>query len=115
MPDPVDVGNEKAFAIQEGQLLRQSEVKNKYVIAYRSGDGDKLTTTDFSGTKDKRMAFMASALGIDPTVSDNWAFAQWSHSEQLWVLAAGNGEMKQKLKQYMSDPANFEGRKQRTR
>lgn len=108
MPDFVDVGNDKAFAIAQGQLLRQTAISNTYIIAHCSGDGDELTTVNFSGTKNERFAFMRE-LGIDPVVTSNWAFAQWSHNEQLWVLAAGDGEMKQRLKQHFAD------RKLRTR
>lgn len=99
MSEVVDLGNEKAAAILEGQLRQQSGITNKYVIAYCSGDGDELTTHPFIGTKDKRFAFMAE-LGIDPDKTNNWVFGQWSVKELKWVVAGGDGEMRQKMHQY---------------
>lgn len=102
MSEVVDLGNEKAAAILEGQLRQQSGITNKYVIAYCSGDGDELTTHSFTGTKDQRFAFMAE-LGIDPDKTNNWAFGQWSVKELLWVIAGGSGEMKEKMRKHFTD------------
>lgn len=99
MSEPVDLGNEKAAAILENQLRQQMDVSNKYVIAYCSGDGDELITEPFTGNKKDRFTFM-QGRGIDPDLTNNWAFGQWSVKELKWVVAGGDGEMKQKMHQY---------------
>jgi hypothetical protein len=101
MNDAIDVGNEKAFAINEAQLRRHSETTtNHYLIAYCSGDGDLVVEPLTGSTKD-RFARMRATCG-DPVQTKNWAFAQWSYETASWKVLAGNGDVEQKLRDHIA-------------
>lgn len=101
MNDAADLGNAKASAIEEASIQNSLGVKNNYVIGYCSADGD-LVVENKNLTSKERLAYMSEELGIDPLISDNWAFCQWSNRWGRWdTILAGNGEMEQKLRDHM--------------
>lgn len=107
MSDQADVANEKAAAILEDQHRQQEAIatKNRYLIAYCSGDGE-LVVTALTGSRSDRSAFMEATCG-DPVTTNNWAFTHWSYertSVGSWgKILAGDGEMEQKLAEYIAE------------
>lgn len=100
--DAADLGNLKAASIEEEILRSQMTVSYKYIVAYCSGDGGKLTTEPIEGVRrDREILLMKRGIDIDQ--ANNWAFAQWSDKELLWIVAGGDGPMKERLKSHLRE------------
>lgn len=101
MSDLVDLGNEKAYLIEQGQITRSSQTTNVYAIAYCSGDGQAVVEV-FSGSKDERLAFMEAHGIVDPVVNSDWAICQWNPAMQSWgTVLPGNDDMERKLQAWV--------------
>lgn len=83
-------------------VISETEFSYQYIIAYCSGDGDELTTEPIEGTRRDREILLVKR-GIDPDHTNNWAFALWSSRELLWIVAGGDGPMKERLKSYLRE------------